>query len=260
MPVPQPEEKQDEFVGRCVPIVLGDGTAKDQEQAVAVCLSMWEEAKKEIGTMEKVTRFSGETPWDAIVHHMSLNIEEEKAFLEFCTAMNMGTESKFPELVRTYEQWPGRKKKDMGETNEEKMYVEEMPQMVVTPPLGGATSFAELDAMIEADEVAEQIGTMAYQFREIVSNIMASDIEDKAAAVAALANEFSERMGQATKETETADKELLRYKEIEDNDSLATEDDFVGDCQVCGFGKPEVVKELTCCPFCHNEPGGETDA
>lgn len=153
----------------------------------------------------------------------------------------------------------GMEGKNMSETNDEKMYAGEMPQVVVTSPLGGATSFAELDAMVEADEVAEQIGTMAYQFREIVSNIMASDVEDKAGAVAALANEFSNRMGQATKETETHDKELLRYKEIESNDDLAIESDFVGGCQICGFGEPELVKELSACPFCHNEPGGDAN-
>jgi hypothetical protein len=207
MPTPQPGEKQDDFVERCIPIVLEDGTAKDREQAVAVCFSVWEKREKDKPSTEKE----------------GSDMSEEK--------------------------------------QEEKMYVDEMPEMVVVaPPLGGATSFAELDAMIEADEVAEQIGTMAYQFREIVANIMASDtIEDKAGAVATLANEFSTRMGQATKEETEMQTKEERYKEIEGNDNLATEDDFVGGCQVCGFGEPEVVKELSACPFCHNAPGGEAN-
>ena len=44
MPTPKRNEKQDEFVSRCIPIVLNDGTAQDQDQAVAVCHSMWEKA------------------------------------------------------------------------------------------------------------------------------------------------------------------------------------------------------------------------
>jgi hypothetical protein len=46
MPTPQEGESQDEFMERCVPIVLDDGTAEDPDQAVAVCSSMWEEARE----------------------------------------------------------------------------------------------------------------------------------------------------------------------------------------------------------------------
>lgn len=48
MPKPKPNESQDDYVTRCIPVVLGDGIAKDQEQAVAICNSMWEESKKEM--------------------------------------------------------------------------------------------------------------------------------------------------------------------------------------------------------------------
>lgn len=43
MPTPQADEGHDAFVARCVPIVLEDGTADDQEQAVAICESIWED-------------------------------------------------------------------------------------------------------------------------------------------------------------------------------------------------------------------------
>ncbi len=45
MPTPGRNESQQEFVSRCIPIVLKDGTATDQKQAAAVCYSMWREAK-----------------------------------------------------------------------------------------------------------------------------------------------------------------------------------------------------------------------
>jgi len=51
MPTPNEDESRDDFVSRCIPIVLGDGTAEDQDQAVAICNSMWEEANKEQGKM-----------------------------------------------------------------------------------------------------------------------------------------------------------------------------------------------------------------
>ncbi len=62
MPTPGENETRDDFISRCIPIVLDDGTAESQEQAVAVCNSMWEEAHKSGGEMsDKMERktFSG---------------------------------------------------------------------------------------------------------------------------------------------------------------------------------------------------------
>ena len=41
MPTPNKGETEQEFVSRCIPIVLRDGTAKDQKQAAAICYSMF---------------------------------------------------------------------------------------------------------------------------------------------------------------------------------------------------------------------------
>jgi len=46
MPTPNEGESRDDFISRCIPIVLDDGTAESQDQAVAVCNSMWEERHK----------------------------------------------------------------------------------------------------------------------------------------------------------------------------------------------------------------------
>ena len=46
MPMPGKKETQEDFVSRCIPIVLEEGTAKNQKQAAAICFSMWREAKK----------------------------------------------------------------------------------------------------------------------------------------------------------------------------------------------------------------------
>jgi len=47
MPNPSKGETQQDFVSRCIPIVLDDGTAKDSKQAAAVCYSIWRRAKGE---------------------------------------------------------------------------------------------------------------------------------------------------------------------------------------------------------------------
>jgi len=45
MPKPQANETESEFVARCIPIVIADGTAKDGAQAAAICHSMFGKAK-----------------------------------------------------------------------------------------------------------------------------------------------------------------------------------------------------------------------
>lgn len=47
MPKPHPaDETREEFLERCVPMVLDEGTAGDNDQAVAICSSMWSDAQK----------------------------------------------------------------------------------------------------------------------------------------------------------------------------------------------------------------------
>lgn len=47
MPKPNPKsENQRQFVSRCIPTVLKEGTAKDNKQAAAICYSMWKNRNK----------------------------------------------------------------------------------------------------------------------------------------------------------------------------------------------------------------------
>ena len=48
MPTPKAGESKDDFIKRCIPIVIDDGTAKDGKQAYAICASMF--SQKEIVT------------------------------------------------------------------------------------------------------------------------------------------------------------------------------------------------------------------
>ncbi|MEK6879377.1 MAG: HK97 family phage prohead protease, partial [Nanoarchaeota archaeon] len=51
--MPGKTESRDEFVSRCIPIVLAENTALDNSQAAAICHSMYDEHKKG----EKMTKF-----------------------------------------------------------------------------------------------------------------------------------------------------------------------------------------------------------
>jgi len=46
MPTPREGENKDEWIKRCVPVVIEDGTAEDGDQAVAICNSIWEREMK----------------------------------------------------------------------------------------------------------------------------------------------------------------------------------------------------------------------
>ncbi|MFH1603429.1 MAG: hypothetical protein ABIH03_05945, partial [Pseudomonadota bacterium] len=47
MPDPRPGESEDDFVGRCIPETIRDGTTDDPAQATAICHSKWREANSE---------------------------------------------------------------------------------------------------------------------------------------------------------------------------------------------------------------------
>lgn len=53
MPLPKPDESQDEFIGRCIPYVLQEGTTKDPKQATAICYSLWRKHKEKQDAVSK---------------------------------------------------------------------------------------------------------------------------------------------------------------------------------------------------------------
>ena len=48
MPTPNAGETRSDFINRCVPIVLEDGTAQDGQQAVAICHSIFNREQNKV--------------------------------------------------------------------------------------------------------------------------------------------------------------------------------------------------------------------
>jgi len=46
MPVPKKGETEKDFISRCIPYVIKEGTAKDTKQAAAICYSIWRDRNK----------------------------------------------------------------------------------------------------------------------------------------------------------------------------------------------------------------------
>ena len=41
MPKPKKYESEKKFLSRCIPVVIGEGKAKDNKQAAAICYNMF---------------------------------------------------------------------------------------------------------------------------------------------------------------------------------------------------------------------------
>lgn len=60
MPMPHAGESEKDFVTRCVPIVIAEGTARDGAQAAAICHSMYQNRNNtRLGAIEQVARVRG---------------------------------------------------------------------------------------------------------------------------------------------------------------------------------------------------------
>jgi hypothetical protein len=56
MPTPKPGETRKDWMKRCIPIVIEEGTADDSDQAVAICTSMWERRERGAAMSEQQHR------------------------------------------------------------------------------------------------------------------------------------------------------------------------------------------------------------
>lgn len=80
MPNVNPGESRQDFVSRCIPAVLDEGTAKDQSQAAAICFQMWRDRAKTLEMrVTKVQRLqNGRTRWTARANTGEFDLLQER--------------------------------------------------------------------------------------------------------------------------------------------------------------------------------------
>lgn len=78
-PSPMEGEDHDSFIERCIPIVLSDGTAEGEDQAVAICESLWDQKSRDDNPDETVGSEAGDPGNDSGVspEDLLLNINLE---------------------------------------------------------------------------------------------------------------------------------------------------------------------------------------
>ena len=99
IPIPNENESEDDYVSRCIPIVIEEGTAKDISQAAVICHNMWREKHKQ-------------------------NNESKDAFMQKCI------EGKPTDM-------PDNEKRAACESEWEKQGRDDIPELPRTTPSGG---------------------------------------------------------------------------------------------------------------------------
>jgi hypothetical protein len=204
MPTPKPDETRKDFVSRCIPVVIEDGTAKDNDQAVAVCNSLYSDSKKSLSGFSTKEIFdfvskAGKFEQDdaGYIKSSSNNCDSCKFYLT--------DDCKCQVVV-------GATSKDCGCD----LYTEEVTMIDDTEVKGSfgglVTSFSDLEAAEEAAEMARDVQDMTSKFSLLASNIMSSpEIEDKGAALQELATEFADMVQKPIEEKKS------KWQELKDN-------------------------------------------
>ena len=134
-----------------------------------------------------------------------------------------------------------------------------MPVQVVEMPYrayGGATSWEQLEAFLEARDEADAIRSTTYRFEELVDNIMADEsIENKGQAVAAVAQEFDRRL-QMERDEEKAAAEPERGGLTASLQRIFQAGIDAGKAALTSGS----INDLPDAAFAYIEPGGKKDA
>jgi len=67
MPIPNKGESKSEYISKCIPYIMKKGTAKSQEQAAAICYSIWEKRANESKIEMLIDKYLNEENWSADV-------------------------------------------------------------------------------------------------------------------------------------------------------------------------------------------------
>lgn len=132
---------------------------------------------------------------------------------------------------------------------------------------GGATSFDELDAWRATQEMAEEVRDLTYDFRMLMDGILSNPmVEDKKAALASLAAQFSARVNAAPTDKGQPDPEVVDDFEAYDAAWQADEPEglVARALHLVGLGKAQMsraaINDLPDSAFAYIEPGGKKDA
>lgn len=239
MPTPRKNETKKKFISRCIPIVIEDGTAKDNKQGFAVCNSMWNEAKKD-DAMSNARKRRKQKALDKKdekgLEHLgrvkaeALKVAEEPLADVIADEL---TDDEIKELVAVA-------------TDDKHGDVEEYV------PYGGAQSWDELDEFLEAQATGEAIRETEWEFRKMMNNVLNDEtmtLDQKSDKIADLASGFPGRAEQLAEENKD-----------DEFDTVAKVLNFLGLKDVAKRRMTSAqINDLPDKAFAYIEPGGKKD-
>jgi hypothetical protein len=171
---PSAGETEDEFISRCIPVVIGEG--KDQDQAAAICYSYWEERFENVEETERIldSYVSGlfdllgfldglpvfATPQEAseVAEVAGCEGYHEHQMGDYVVYMPCAEhESSWDEVLQeAYEEWRKSKLKSWNDLSETEL----------EGVLDYLDSVAEVDVVVDQEKFAKPLGTIPNGVRE----------------------------------------------------------------------------------------------
>lgn len=76
MPYPKQGEEKKDYISRCIPYVIKEGTAKDEKQAAAICYSMWRQNRSDENIEIIIDKYLSEGTYVRTVRDLQKYIKE----------------------------------------------------------------------------------------------------------------------------------------------------------------------------------------
>lgn len=182
MPEPKAGESQSHFMNRCVPIVIADGAAKNQKQAVAICMNMYRGKDMSNARKKRKTQVADDPQADKEMEQLTDDEAEAtaKSFTEDIPNMYAPHAAKQSTPEETIK---------FPENEKMVMIADEKPIM----PFGGAQSLSEVKEYIESENVKDAERKMEDAFNAVIDNIRMSDLTlaEKAEKIAQFTKDFN---------------------------------------------------------------------
>ena len=173
MPSVKPGESESDFVSRCIPVVLDDGTASDETQAAAICHSMFAQSKetkmKRYPTMAELPEgVKNQLPAPALALYLARYNEAYAQYGDDKTADILAWESVKLQYVKRGSKWERRQTtlsrlvREVGQKPEESRLIWMLSEVdIMSPEIGAENRMRTwVDACVEGTWNHDEYGKL----------------------------------------------------------------------------------------------------
>jgi hypothetical protein len=100
MPTPGKNETEKEFIGRCIPFMLKEKPGMEQDQAVAICYSIWREDKKSESIIKRIDKLINESGTTDVENFIRKHLSGTNKKIDADGMWNSFVKKKFDDMDR----------------------------------------------------------------------------------------------------------------------------------------------------------------